>query len=220
MRAIICCGGEASRWDGYLGYDKCFIPIDSEPLVYRTVRLLQKFNVFDIWCVLRTNFDVPGTRTMLTSPSTLDTAKFTCTIPCWGQTDDLIILFGDTYFSEDAIARITRGDPPITGFTAYGHLNKTSIKPYGEIYAVRFTDREGVQSALDKMVKFQQSHDGATERQRPSGWNLYLRMAQLALDEVSFDPRFFSELPEDDPTDDFDYPYDYDKWVKQWRSEC
>lgn len=48
MKAIIIAAGQATRWNNHLGVPKHFAPVDGEPILHRTVRLLCERGVRDI----------------------------------------------------------------------------------------------------------------------------------------------------------------------------
>ncbi|NLG07519.1 NTP transferase domain-containing protein [Candidatus Peribacteria bacterium] len=51
MRVIIIAAGDGTRWKNYLGVPKHLVPIDNEPILHRTVRLLKKLDINDIHIV-------------------------------------------------------------------------------------------------------------------------------------------------------------------------
>lgn len=69
MRVFITAYGESTRWNNYLGVPKHLIPIDDEPLIHRTVRLLKENGFDDI--VIIGDYQVDGTRNHIPSQRTL-----------------------------------------------------------------------------------------------------------------------------------------------------
>jgi len=59
-KVLILCAGDGKRWNNYLGVPKQLIPINEEPLLKRTVRLLCDYGYSDIAIIThddRLNFE-------------------------------------------------------------------------------------------------------------------------------------------------------------------
>src|SRR3972149_2869907 len=85
---IIVAGGDGTRWNNYLGVKKHKVKIDGEELINRTCRL------FNSSTIIEEKYNETNT----------EVDKLLATKKYWK--DRTIILFGDVYFTEDAIKKI------------------------------------------------------------------------------------------------------------------
>lgn len=209
-RYIIACSGAGERWGDHLGVPKHFIKIDDEPILHRTVRLIQQNDKNCEICIMAftDNYKIKDTilckptlfKNHYSLPAILTSKEF------WGE-EDTVLLFGDVYFTDSAINTITNtksgeGSPIIF----FGRRQKSNItlKNYGEIFGVYFTKKN--QEVLLKVLNILHNKFETQQIPRFITWEVY-----GFKDLVS---KSFVEI--DDLTDDFDFPKDYYYWIKQY----
>ncbi|MCL1799225.1 MAG: 2-C-methyl-D-erythritol 4-phosphate cytidylyltransferase [Eggerthellaceae bacterium] len=104
MKYIIMADGKSDRWDNYLSVPKHFIEIDGEPIIERTIRLLHAYDQKSEVIVTSHNkdYELAGSTRYEPLDNTLEVDRFTREL----IVDDTCFLYGDTYYTEDAIRRI------------------------------------------------------------------------------------------------------------------
>lgn len=105
MRVIIMADGKGSRWKNYLGVPKHFAEIEGEPIIQRTVRLLQSHTGDrDELMVTSHNpeYDFPGIRRYEPLDNHYEVDKFTREL----IVDGCCFLFGDTFYTEETMEEI------------------------------------------------------------------------------------------------------------------
>ena len=213
---IIVSAGEGKRWNNYLGIDKSKIIIkDNEPIIERTIR-----QVISHESSLKIISNTPKIAKIKTkkpenNPDWSEANKLFSSIKYWNPKGRTIILFGDTYFTDEAMDKIMGHDQP--GFYIFGRAfgSQFSGKGYGEIYAISFypENKEQLLFALKRASKLEER--GVIEK--ANVWAVYRAMLKLPDDlmkEHMVGSRFVNI---DDWTEDFDYPHDYDKFIANWK---
>ena len=109
-RVILMCAGRAERWGKYLGVHKHLIVFDGEPLLDRTLRLIRQHTSAPIVIVA---FDPQYARDGCErfepqhGPTDFcDTDKFLSSAELWSDTGQTVILYGDVFFTEQAMQTI------------------------------------------------------------------------------------------------------------------
>src|SRR5690606_1796938 len=109
-RAIIIAAGKGSRWNNYNGIDKHFLEIDGEPIIHRTVRLLNENGVDDVYVVGKDDrYKISGSQLYIPTlnPANYDADKFLSSKDLWLRDEGrTIVFYGDVYFTEMAIKTI------------------------------------------------------------------------------------------------------------------
>jgi choline kinase len=142
MRAIIIAAGEGSRWGEYLGIPKHLAEVEGEPVLYRTVRLLKQNGVSEIIIVgpmdLRYKLDDVNLFVPVKHPEYADADKFLSSEILWNTNGRTITLFGDVFFSEEAITKIISCNRET--WTVFGRQFGSIFTgtKYGEIFAHSF----------------------------------------------------------------------------------
>jgi hypothetical protein len=214
MKAIIICAGEATRWADYLGTKKHLIEIDNEKIVHRTARLLKKHGVSDISIVTKEydeRYDTPYSTQEVVKvdyETNADADKFLSSKHLWNKQGRTIVLYGDCYFTEDAIKKIVNYENEDWTLFCRPHPSEITGSRYGECFAQSFypKDIERHENALKKIAQY---HKEGVIR-RCGGWEHYRAMVGTPLFEHKMTTNW--ELI-DDFTDDFDYPEDYENWI-------
>jgi hypothetical protein len=212
LRAILCCAGEGGRWGNHLGVPKHLVAIDGTPLIQRTVRQLWSRGIEDI---LITAFDqrytVAGAPLRAPQESILPDTGMGFSAEFWSQTGRTLVLLGDVYFSEAAIDAIVGAPGGET--TWLGRRGRGSIDKYAEMFGVSIPleRQQRLKEAAAEVLALRRR--GAI--QRIMGWELYAVVNGL-------DARFVNPGPNwidiDDETEDFDFPADYEAWMRRHRA--
>jgi len=192
MRYIIMCAGKGKRWNNYLGVPKHLITINNETLLQRTTRLLKENNINDY---LITGKDERYKQYGKLIPQTNND----CEIDRFEETSDneICYLYGDVYYSEDAIKTIVNTDTSDVMF--FGSED--------EIFAIKIKDR----NLFFKHKAIVKEKYLKEEIFRCIGWEIYRSMNNIPFDEHIINNRYCKIL---DETDDIDYPEDYEDFIK------
>ena len=218
MKAVVMAAGSGSRWGNYLGVPKQLIKIEGEPILFRTIRLLKE-NKFEVYVTVpeKGYFGDLGVEEIV-GKSDLEIDKFLNA----EEESGAVFLWGDCYFTEDAIKKIADNKEDLMFFGRGGGSNLTG-KRYGELFAVK-TNKEFFKKA-------QELEKNKHKMQRCASWELYAYITTGKIYPSAWGPqksqrdkdgnciadpakiaKHFTTI--DDYTDDFDYPADYEKWIK------
>lgn len=219
MRALIIAAGEATRWNGYLGTRKHFIRIDDEPIIERTGRLLRENGIGALAVVKPEDYNkfqgfksfAPVVASL--DPTNGDADKFLSSRELWSEDERTVIFYGDVFFTEEAIKKIVeyKGKE----WTLFGRAGGSTITGsiYGECFAISFypKDRKKSLKALESIA-----NDWRTGRlKRCGGWEFYRKIVGIPITESHRITTNFVEI--NDFTEDFDYPEDYDEFIKRYK---
>lgn len=205
MRIIITAAGEGKRWNNYLNTDKHLVSIDGEPILNRTVRQFKQY-VDDVIIISSKNYNNIAPTHIPIHGEFLDFGKLYSSHSLWSN-NKTIIVFGDTYFTDDAIKTIMQNDEEYKFFLRKGASSYTG-KNHKEIFAVSFKGsmNSKIRSSLEYLINKKQ--------QGPGAWRLYLYLHNLENKKKDY-YNTDGYVHIDDWTEDFDYPVDYDKWQKK-----
>lgn len=207
-----------------------YIEQDKETLLERTIRLIRKYdshhiiNIFILDTTNKTKYTYENTNLIIINSKIFTIQKTSLaleTICIFIQkqltTNDekhYILLFGDTYFSEEIIQKLMLNTNP--NITFFGRENASTItkKEYGEIYAISFQNNHI--SLLHN--KFIELHSLYKQKKifRIKHWELYRLLNNIKPTEHVITNNF---IEINDFTEDFDYPSDYIKWIEEY-SKC
>lgn len=196
-RVVILAADDVKKWPRHT------IEIGGEKLLERTTRLLRERGVSDIRISIRegAGFGIPGTAEVVNPLTGNDLG---CVYGLKDLAADLFI-FGDVYFTEDAIDKILSLE---TNF--YGRTKAGKVKHYGEMFAIRPDER--LWSTLDRMWK-----EYAIDRTRRRLWSWDLYSEIQGKDFYKFrNTGNFTEIS--DRTEDFDKEEDVAEWRKRYES--
>lgn len=216
---LIIAAGEASRWNNYLGTRKHFIRIDGEPIIDRTGRLLRENDYGALAVVKPEDFNkFQGFRHIAPVVADLnpvygDADKFLSSSGFWNKAGRTIVLYGDVFFTEEAIKTIVEYKGK--DYTLFGRASGSTItgSKWGECFAISFypKDHKKITDALEKI-----SYDWRNGRlKRCGGWELYREIVGIPITEPHKITTNFVEI--NDFTEDFDYPEDYDEFIKRYK---
>ena len=106
MKYIIMADGKGQRWDNYMDVSKHLIKIDGIALLARTTNLIRKYDENAEVIITTHNKDYETEGAVLYAPlnNELEIDRFTREL----IDDDICFLYGDTYYSDDAIDTIVK----------------------------------------------------------------------------------------------------------------
>jgi hypothetical protein len=217
---IVICAGEATRWGGHRGTPKHLLAPEGERLLDRTVRLAREYGAGRVLVVSKpgdTRYEVDGAERVdaRLTPSNADADKFLSSRHLWSEEGRTVVLYGDVWFDDDAMARILRderrewlmwcrpGPSTVTGATS------------GECFAIGFWPEHHTEyeTALHRVASLWR----AGLLRRCGGWETYRAMCGVP-DASLRTHRMHSRYEVIDGwTEDFDKPLDYERWLDRRR---
>lgn len=211
---IIIAAGEATRWGNHLGVPKHFAPINGEPIIRRTVRQLRERGVAqdDIYVVSK-DYELSGCVNVypkLNYKDNDDADKFLSSRQYWDAKGRTVVMYGDVYFSEEAIDIILEDRRKSWTLFCRPTANEKYHYPYGECFAVSMYP-----SSYDKAEKM--LHRIAEEKKagrikRCGGWEWARAMANMNLTKHYNELNVYTII--NDVTNDVDFPDDYERLRK------
>lgn len=214
-RALILAAGEMTRWGNHLGVPKHLIPIQGEPLIHRTQRMLAERGVDDVRVVAqpeRSGYLWEGNT--LVDPIWVDRdwqQEQESSRHAWATDATTLILYGDVYFSPELMDRIT-ADPADTWrvYARWGPSEVTGRK-WGEMFGWVIPPHEHttIDASRDAAIHARQA--GVTAR--CLGWEVYRHAVGFGWHQHEREDVHGAE--HSDASDDFDYPGDWDEWVRR-----
>lgn len=188
IKYLIMASGEGKRWNNYLGIPKHLIEINGETLLGRTTRLLKENNIDYVITAHDERYKEYG--------KVIPQTHNDCEIDRFEEmTEPICYLYGDVYYSENAIRTII--DTPTNEILFFGSLE--------EIFAVKVVDLNTFYSHKNSIKK--QYLKGVIDR--CIGWEIYKSLNSIPNWEHQIKGRYI--LIEDE-TDDIDYPEDYEEF--------
>lgn len=207
--AIVLAAGEGKRWNNYTDVPKHLLEIDGESLIQRTTRQISAYA--DKTFVVGTDDSYKTEFSELFIPekkkSPLEMHKFSSSEELWSERT--VLLFGDVYYTDEAISTIVQDTKDFTFFLRSGPSSFTQ-KPYGEIYAFSFLDsiHRKLKESIDILLL---QHDIYSA----GGWSLMRHLLGISHRSRSKDHLTKGHYIEiDDWTEDFDHPIDLDRWLE------
>jgi hypothetical protein len=220
LTVIVICAGEATRWGGHRGTPKHLLAPEGERLLDRTVRLAREYGAGRVLVVSKpgdTRYEVDGAERVdaRLTPSNADADKFLSSRHLWSEEGRTVVLYGDVWFDDEAMARILRderrewlmwcrpGPSTVTGATS------------GECFAIGFWPEHHTEyeTALHRVASLWR----AGLLRRCGGWETYRAMCGVP-DASLRNHRMHSRYEVIDGwTEDFDKPLDYERWLDRRR---
>ena len=191
MKYVIMADGKGTRWNNYQNIPKHFIEVGGETLLARTVRLLHEK---DRGCkVLITShdprYDIDGATRHEPQNNILEIDRFTREL----IEDDVCFLYGDTYYSDDAMEKIV-------------NLEAEDLLFFGNeksIVAVKVKDADLFVQHLDNVTRLFL----AEEIKGCKGWQVYQSFSGLPFDVKQIGEKY---IYIEDGTKDYNAPEDLD----------
>lgn len=194
MKYVIIAAGKGTRWNNYLGVPKHLIKINGETLLERTTRLLKENGIKDY---IITSKDPRYAKYGKIIPQ----SKYDCEIDRFEEVsskDGICYLYGDVYFTEQAIQTIIH--IPADDILFFGHE--------WEIFAIKIINTELFFKHKQKVKQLFLSK----QIDRSIGWEIYRSLHKIPFNEHKITDRYIKIL---DGTDDIDYPCDYEDFKKR-----
>lgn len=222
QRAIIIAAGQGSRWKNYLDNDKHFATVNGETILERTVRLCRENGIDDVWVAGRDKrYKVDGAELFIPTltPEYAGADKFLSSRELWLDEGRTITLYGDVYFTDDAMHTIATANHHDWTLFARPYGSKLTRCQWGECFAVTFF--EGHKDEHERMLLREVEMYHAGRSMDPSGWQHYRVMTGLPL---RYWDRAFALGDRlkviDDWTEDFDTSGDYLRWMAAKAAPC
>ena len=210
-KLIIIAAGSGSRWDNHTGTTKHLVEIDGESILQRAVRL---FDMDTTVIGFDERYKVDGAELIIpeyvggqnVNRQTYETA------PLWNKEGRTLITLGDVFFTEEAVQTIKEFDKREMMF--FGREGASITCEYGELFCHSFYPEH-----WDEYL----AAYGAAESLYENGvigrcewWEHYRLCDGIDPNRHEVGPKF-TEI--DDLTDDFDYPEEYDLFIKHYNNE-
>jgi hypothetical protein len=214
---ILICAGEGTRWDNHLNTLKHFIKIEGEEILHRTIRLLKKNGAKKIYVVSKkdSRYRIAGTTqyiAKLNYEENRDADKFLSSKELWNKNGRTIVIYGDCYFTEEAIKKIVSYSK--RDWTLFCRPTPSNITGHrwGECFAQSFYP-ENIAEHEEKLHYIAELSKAGVIK-RCGGWEHYRAMTGRTDTKVrrphSMRGRY---ILIDDWTEDFDAPQDLNDWL-------
>lgn len=195
MRYVIMADGKGSRWNNFMGHGKHEISIGGETLLERTVRLVHLYDASAEVIITshNENICIEGAVRYEPENNVLEVDRFTAEL----IGDDMCFLYGDVYYSEDAIRTVVENA---------GRDKLLFVGSEKSICAVLVKDGE----------LFRRCYEGIRsmylngEISECKGWQVYHMYAGLPLESREIGAGY---LIVDSFTRDFNSPQDYMEFI-------
>lgn len=210
-KVIVLAAGDGSRWNNYRGTPKHLTVVEKEVLLQRTCKQFLRYTSDVSVIGLDNRYEVEGAKLYTvrsTNTNWKDAAKFMTSQQMWSRNGRTILVFGDVYFTNDAVKKIMSNSDEFKFFLRKGANEETGARSK-EIFAFSFHSRmlNRVTQSLLMLIS-----RGAVESH--AGWALYKYMTGPQYGDM-FNSSHFVEI--NDWTEDFDYPEDLEIWEEHRR---
>ena len=207
-RVLILAAGEGSRWGNYRSTPKHLAIVEGQPLLHRTVGQFKSYTD-DIFVVASdAEYKIEGVNLLIpVIDTTREMNKFDSSMHMWASNKRTIIIFGDVYFTDEAV-RTIMFDTKDWRFYLRPSASFITGKNCKEIFGLSFEPSSFslFVSSVNKLKNFKTT---------AAGWSLF-RLLTLGTPSIAqSDPRMYATTHHtiiDDWTEDFDYPNDLDLW--------
>lgn len=220
MRAIIIAAGDATRWGNHLNTPKHLVEVDGEPILNRTVRLLNNNGVTDIHIVGPNDdrYKITGTSLFIPvkNPNYHGVDKFLNSEGLWSKCSRTLVMYGDVFYTDEAIKTIVEFQG--TDWTLFCRFSGSKISggKYGECFVQSFYPKD-INLHKEKLLLVVESVNNRNLK-KSGGWEHYRAMNEVTGRELRKHNQYNKCFIIDDFTDDFDYPEDYDEFIKRWNA--
>ena len=210
MKVYILANGEAKRWGNYRNCDKQLIPINGEPILERTVRLLKEEGLKKSEIIICGKYKIKGSTNIITKSKT----KREVFEEISNLTDDeFIILYGDCYYTEAIIHDLVTRKLKQYGEWFNISPNPNTGKKWAEGYAHKIVDVEWFKNEIAELNR--KVKNG--ELSYTTDWTIHWWLLGER-DNFNRHPQQCVDKEKDiywcDETDDFDFPTDYEHFLQ------
>jgi len=218
-KVIIMAQGSGKRWDikgvPFLGKPKHLTIIDGETLLGRARRLFTEAGCDVV--VIGPNAEGYNSDVTLDTPllTGYNMDKFYVTRPYWSVTDRTIIVWGDVYYTEDCVRKITTHQDDSLHYFRRPTSSKVTGHRWDESFAVSFGPKEHdeVIAIADLVLEKLKSRELEKDHIR-SHYAAFLGLKNF--DTVSGLLKTPHQTIIDDWSDDFDSPDEWTRWVGRY----
>ncbi len=223
--------GYPNRWNNYLGVPKHLIPIQGEPLIHRTQRLLLQNGATDVWVSCNEqNFNsyvIDGcnpVKTNFEKNSLYPDHEFMSTRGMENKDGVTVQLFGDVYYTEDLIKNLITNPSEDWHYYARRISSQITGKVYGEhfVWYYHISKLDKLIESSIKSIELTKKFIKEYENKKTSYPWIMEESSKMAYRIMSGlnpkDPHAvenFNWVEWDDETEDFDYPIDWELWSKR-----
>lgn len=205
-RVIVLAAGSGERWGNYRDTPKHLVKIEGKTLLERTCSQFLKYTNDVCVIGLDNRYKVDGTSLyVIKSDNThwKDTAKFLSSQNLWLRDGRTVLVFGDVYFTSEAVKTIMKDKDAFKFFLRTGPSELSGAR-WKEIFALSFNETM-VRDINQKLLYLASMGQADTQ----AGWALYRYMIGPAPSGL-FDNNHYVEI--NDWTEDFDFPEDLEIW--------
>lgn len=185
--------GKGTRWANYMGLPKHLVEINGEPIIARTVRLLNEITEGNCEVIITSHderYEFEGSRRHEPLNNNLEIDRFTEELIA----DDTCFLYGDTYYMENALKQILEEENEDILF--FGN--------HKSIVAINVRDAE----LFKKHVGDVRELFLAGKLEKCVGWQVYQSVTGQAFDKKAELGEKFIQL--DNSTTDINTPEEYE----------
>lgn len=210
IRVLIPCAGEGERWGNHLGVPKHLAPLAGEPILHRTVRLVNELVPgAEVLVVVDDNrhqgYRVAGSVRRRARLGTMegDIDKIASSLHLWDDRRRTVLLFGDVWWTRDGLsAALThRGE-----WTAFGYFEPDNTG--GELFGFSFPP-----GSLGTVRDALHTVGAARLVDQRGGWMLYRQLCGV---DLTAQGNHGNWIVVDDWTEDMDFPSDWYAWSRRW----
>jgi hypothetical protein len=228
-RYILTIAGEGSRWGNHRGVRKHLVPINGEPNLLRTVRLIHKYdNTAEICLGINPLFPPPESLnhgTVIYDGTTYkagaESDRYFASAYYWNRNGRTVLIWGDVFFTENGIKTICEPQKDWLRYGRPGRCIYSSRKTWGEEFAISFNPEHHSKMLLacNKVECI------SKDRETQLFGAIYLAMLGKTDDQILSDslsgkkPNYGNMIEINDLTDDFDFPEDYEEFLQAYRGE-
>lgn len=205
-RVVILAAGNGTRWRNYRGTPKHLTKIEGKILLERTCSQFLKYT--DDVCVIGASEDYKVDKTSLYAIKSQNThwkdaSKFLSSQNLWLRDGRTVLVFGDVYFTSEAVKTIMKDKDSFKFFLRTGPSELSGGREK-EIFALAFDQTMAIKinQTLLHLVSLGQMENQAE-------WVLYQRMIGPSASGLFSNPHF---VEINDWTEDFDSPEDLEIW--------
>ena len=205
-RVIVIAAGDGTRWGDYRGTPKHLVTIEKEILLQRTVKQFLKYT--DDICIigLDERYNVEGATLYIPkgiNTNYKDANKYMCSQTLWNKTGRTVLVFGDVYYTNDAVKTIMKTQGEFKWFLRKEGSALSGAR-WKEIFAFAF-DAHMINNITQTLLMLISRDQVKTQ----AGWAMYKAMTGDRY-AAAFDNHHHVHI--DDWTEDFDFPEDLQIW--------
>ena len=209
MKVLILADGNGTRWNNYKGVPKQLLKINNETLLDRTIRLCKENGINKNDLIIVGDFKHEDAINDKFENCPLKRQLFLTIAKKYKE--PFILLNGDCYYTEAIIKNAISKDIKRWGHWCRLNANPHTGKPWGEGYIHKVVDIDWWISELEEFNRkcetgiINLTNDWTINRYLAKWNDIYKHREDL--------PNEYDILW-DDETDDFDFPEDYDRFIK------